>query len=385
MFDNKDVKRYTRRYIFGVIVFGIALFFALQFCVNQMEKTYFDVLSEIGANLGLLEKSGYYTYHLSDNHQAVRHKFWLLYGVVYLLFILSALAGYILGLLLYRVPRKTLRTARHVSALVLEGDAGEAVVPEEFLKDLESETGAFWEAYEKMVTAIAQAREDAEKEKLFLQDLIADISHQLKTPLATLTIYQDLLDNPSLSDVERSDMLKCMGEQLTRMDWLILNLLKLARLEAGSIRFVLVRQNLLQTLLLAKDNVRMLLEAKGQHMEICCDAGMELIHDREWLVEALTNVMKNATEYAPENSTINVWAEQSPVMTRIYIKDYGIGIAPEEQHKVFQRFYRAKSKVNENSIGIGLSLSKCIVNGQDGDIYVESEPGVYTCFIIVFS
>lgn len=366
-----------------ICIVGVILFFGLRFGISGLERHYMEVLSRLGSDTGILRERGYFDYRLMDYNGEIKMQIRYLYCIVYVIYLLLALLGYILGVMMYRKPLKTIRQAKRVSNQVLDGRADE-MMPDTCTNHLEGDIGAFWEAYEKMVTAIAQSKDDEKREKVFLQDLIADISHQLKTPLATLTIYQELLDNIELSDEARKDMLSKMGEQLTRMDWLVLNLLKLARLEAGSIRFEPEKQNLKQTLLHARENVRMLEEARGQHIELRCDENMELLHDRAWTVEALTNILKNATEYAPEGSTIEVWAEQSPVLTEIHIKDYGAGIAAEDIHKVFKRFYRAKSKVNENSIGIGLSLSKSIINGQGGDIYVESVVGEYTCFTIAF-
>ncbi len=384
MFHNEEIKKYTCKYMAVMLITAIMLFFALYFSIGRLEQAYLSELSDLGENGKLLEQYGYNSYLMSQFNANIRHQLWLMYGLIFLVFLLLAALGYLLGLWLYRIPAGAISIARHTSDSVLAGEqgfSGQDVLP---MSMQEGDIGAFWESYQKMVTAIAQSREDEEKEKLFLQNLIADISHQLKTPLATLTIYQDLLDNPSLPDEERRDMLKRMGEQLTRMEWLILNLLKLARLEAGSIRFNPKEQYLYQTFVLAANNVKLLAQEKRQRIDIQCPESLKCRHDREWMVEALTNILKNATEYAPEGSTIELVGEQSAVMTQIRVTDYGIGIAMEDQHKVFERFYRAKTKVNENSIGIGLALSKSIVTGQGGEIYVESEPGKYTSFVITF-
>lgn len=384
MFRNREIRRYTMQYVLMAAVIGIVLFFVLDYGIDRIEQAYLRELSKLGDMGKNLERYGYFNYLLTDYNANVRKSVWFLYGLLWFVFLAVATFGYIHGLRIYHISADTIRVAKQTSDLVLSGEQAlseQDIIP---LSMQEGDIGAFWESYQKMVTAIAQAREDAEKEKVFLQDLIADISHQLKTPLATLTIYQDLLDNIALSDEERRDMLEKMGQQLNRMEWLVLNLLKLARLEAGSIRFEPETQNLKNTLQLAIENVRILKEAKGQHIELQCDDEIELMHDRAWTVEALTNILKNATEYAPEGSTIEVWTEQSSVLTEIHIKDYGIGISDDDIHKVFKRFYRAKSKVNENSIGIGLALSKGIINGQGGEIYVESVVGEYTCFTVAF-
>lgn len=373
-----EVKRYSIIYWCTVVVVGIGLGFLLQFVIDRLDRAYIAELLRMVNDQEGLKETGYLTYMPSDYNVAVREAIASLYGLMYGCLILISIFGYIMGLFLYKLPIRALKDVGMRTKVLLENDTEEA-----FSFDVyEGDIGQFYSIYGKVVMAIRQSREDERKEKMFLQDLIADISHQLKTPLATLTIYQDLLDNPDLPDEQRTTMLKAMGEQLTRMEWLVLSLLKLARLEAGSILFDKQELPMLSTLELAANNVKTLSDAKGQNITISCDKDMVVNHDPEWLAEAITNILKNATEYAPQNSTIEVWAEQSPVTTMIYIKDYGIGISPEDCHKVFKRFYRAKSKVNENSIGIGLALSKSIVEGQGGDIAVESEPGSYTCFVI---
>ncbi len=378
MMQNNEVRRYTILYWCFAVVCLLGLGALLYVVVKQIDGAYLATLIRQTENLDELKATGQLTYMPSDYDDTVKQAWRLLLGGVVLIYLVLATLGYMLGLRLYRVPIRAIEDISSRSKDLLENDHQ---VDESF-DGYDGYVGRFYSIYGKMVSAIRQSREDERKEKIFLQDLIADISHQLKTPLATLTIYQDLLQNPDLSEEQRATMLKATGEQLNRMEWLVLSLLKLARLEAGSIVFEKKELPLLGTLKLAAQNVKMLSDAKYQRVQITCDENMIVSHDSEWLGEAITNILKNATEYAPEHGTIEVWAEQSPVTTMIYIKDYGIGISQEDSFKVFKRFYRAKSKVNENSIGIGLSLAKGIIEGQGGDITVESEKGKYTCFII---
>ncbi len=388
MSKNRAVRQFTIYYIITVVLVAVCLFFAVRYASDRLNQAYMQTISDTFLNRDALAARGYLDFRMTDYDALVRERTLQLYGIVFGVYAVLAVACYVLGRILYRSGLDVIRQAKQVSDMVLaeqsDNDLSQLVLQSDHAQ-AEGDIGAFWDAYDKMVTAIAQAREDEKKEKTFLQELIADISHQLKTPLATLTIYQDLLADETLSDAARQDMLAKMGDQLTRMEWLVLNLLKLARLEAGSIRFVPELQPLYPTLQLAYENVRLLEAAKHQTISICCPESIKVMHDREWSVEAFTNILKNATEYAPENSTIEVTVEQSSVLTEIHIKDYGIGILPEDIHKVFKRFYRAKSKVNENSIGIGLSLARSIMNGQGGEITVDSEPGEWTCFTVVFS
>lgn len=380
MFKNKEVRIFTIAYVVVFVICGILLYLGTKYYLTQVDQAYYEEFISSHKDCQTLEEVGKISYTPAEYSLAVKRQSKALYITCYGIFLLTGAMGYILGLKLYRVPMKAISTVHNNSQNVLEG----IYEAPDFSQMTEGDISQFYSMYTKMVTAIKQSRDKETKEKVFLQDLIADISHQLKTPLATLTIYQELLCNPNVSDDKKQEMLSLMGSQLSRMEWLILSLLKLARLESGAIEFVINKQPLLPTLQLAVQNVSMLRETKNQTIDISCDEDILLSHDRDWLAEAFTNILKNATEYAPKDSTIEITVEASPVMTVIHIKDYGMGIEPEAQSKIFKRFYRAKSEVNENSIGIGLSLSKGIVEGQGGDITVSSQVGRWTCFTVSF-
>ena len=380
MFRNKEVRDYTIKYVLVLILCGVALFFAVKSYVNHIDVIYHKEIINSGQDYDTLVETGKISYSPAEYSTQIKEYKRMLFVTAYGIFTMLGVAIYLFGLKLYKVPMKAISTIHKNSQEVLEGDYNTP----DFSSYTEGDISEFYFSYTKMVTAIKQSRDKELKEKEFLQDLIADISHQLKTPLATLTIYQDLLCNPNVSDEKKQEMLNVMGQQLSRMEWLILSLLKLARLESGAIEFVIKKQHLLPTIQLAVQNISMLSQAKNQTVNISCDEALILNHDRDWLAEALTNILKNATEYAPKDSTIDVTVESTPVMTMIHIKDYGMGIEPEAQSKIFKRFYRAKSEVNENSIGIGLSLSKGIVEGQGGDITVSSHVGKWTCFTVSF-
>lgn len=380
MLKNKEFKFFTISYLILCLVLGIVLFFSLNFSIDKLEDNYYEELISSANDIDMLEESGKLSFMPSEYSESIKESIVRLYMLVYIIYTIVCIGGFILSVHLYKFPLKAIHKVQTNAADVLEGNYNNLD-----LKDIdESDISQFYSMYTKMVTAIKIGREKEQNERIFLQDLIADISHQLKTPLATLTIYQDLLSNPDISDSKRKEILSMMGDQLSRMEWLILSLLKLARLESGAIEFNIKKQPLLPTLQLAAQNVSMLSNAKSQILNVNCGTETLLNHDQDWLAECLTNILKNATEYAPEGSNIEVWTEQSPLTTMIHINDYGKGIDKESQSKIFKRFYRAKSDVNANSIGIGLSLSKSIVEGQGGDIMVESEPGKYTCFTITF-
>ncbi len=380
MFKNKEVKYFTITYVAVFIVLGILLAFLMDGAIDNMEKLYYEELISSTKDESMLWETGRLDYLPSQYSQRIRSSIIMLYGVTFSFYLLLGIIGYLFGIRLYKVPLKSIKTVTANAENVFEGDFNSLD-----MGDIdESDISMFLSMYTKMVTAIRQSKDKEESEKVFLQDLIADISHQLKTPLATLTIYQDLLCNPAVSEDKKQEVLGLMGKQLSRMEWLILSLLKLARLEAGAIEFTMEKKKLLPTIQMAHQNVSALLKAKNQQISINCDDSISVNHDVDWTAEALTNILKNATEYAPTNSTIELNVKHSQVMTNIEVKDYGKGIDSASLPHIFKRFYRAKSDVNENSIGIGLSLSKGIMKGQGGDITVCSEVNKYTAFTLSF-
>ena len=189
----------------------------------------------------------------------------------------------------------------------------------------------------------------------------------------------------SFTDEEkRMRVLNESKNQLTRMEWMVLSLLKLARIEAGAIQFDRKECDLKLLLLQARDSVTYLTESREQEVHVICEDGRKLVCDGDWLVEAIINLLKNASDYSPEKTEITVEVEHNPVFTRIYVKDHGMGIAEKDIGNIFKRFYRVHHDVNPNSVGIGLSLTKSIVEGMGGKITVRSEEGAYTWFIITF-
>lgn len=249
----------------------------------------------------------------------------------------------------------------------------------------DGELGILKSNFHKMVRAMKEAKEQEKKEKIFLKDIISDISHQLKTPLASLTVFMDLLAEDRLSDsADRQRIIEESKNQLSRMEWMVLSLLKLARIEAGAITFECREIPLRPLLMESIECLRVRWEQKQQTITLECDENLCHCLDREWLQEALVNIIKNAIDYTPQKGQIQVKVEQTKVFTRIIVEDDGIGIAPEDITHIFERFRRGNNNVNSNSVGIGLSLAKSIVEGQQGKIHVDSEQGKYTRFTLTF-
>ncbi|PRR84577.1 sensor histidine kinase [Clostridium vincentii] len=234
---------------------------------------------------------------------------------------------------------------------------------------------------ERVNNSIRLLREDKEN----LKDFLSDISHQLKTPLASLVMFNDLVrENVNMPNDDRATFLEKSDEQLRRMEWLIMNLLKLGRIEANAIKFEEEIQPLRDTINLAMSSLREEAKRKAQELIITGDLDAEVLHDKEWLSEAISNIVKNAIEHTEEQGKIKIKVNKGPLITKIYIKDNGPGISREMQKKVFKRFYKGENSKNPKSIGIGLSLAKSIIEGQGGEIKIVSEEGLGTTFIISF-
>jgi len=245
--------------------------------------------------------------------------------------------------------------------------------------------GILYTNFYKMVSSLKESKLKEQEEKVFLRDIIADISHQLKTPLASLNVFIDLLVEDKVPDpLKQKEMLVESKNQLNRMEWMVLSMLKLARIEAGAIQFEKKRTNLLTVFSMAAEGVLYLTKERNQRLILDCGEDAWLVCDGDWLAEAVINLLKNASDYSGTGKRIWLEVEENNLYTRIYVKDEGMGIPEAELPNIFTRFYRVHQEVNPNSVGIGLALTKSIVEGMGGSITVRSEEGNYTWFIITF-
>lgn len=219
-----------------------------------------------------------------------------------------------------------------------------------------------------------------EKDKAALKRAIADISHQLKTPLTSLYLCNEILYDEN--DKHQRDLfLGKMKDELERIEWLISSLLKMSKLDSRTIALKsekIIVSDLIDSTLLSLTS---LIDSKN--INIVKDGSLDLYlnGDFNWLREALSNVIKNGIEHSSNGGEINISYTDNPLYVELDIKDNGEGIDKSDLPHIFERFYKAKGSSKE-SVGIGLSLSKAIVNNSNGDIMVKSKKNEYTLFII---
>lgn len=275
------------------------------------------------------------------------------------------------------------RDVETISEMMSEMMEGKEELPEEQYK--EGAIGVLYTNFYKVVGILKESRNRELNEKIFLRDIISDISHQLKTPLASLNVFVDLLLEDKITDEDkRKQVLNEASNQLSRMEWMVLSMLKLARIEAGAIQFEKKMVSVSSIIMQATEGVQFLVKKRNQELLADCSEDIQILCDGEWLTEALINLLKNASDYSGEGKRIWIEVEDNNVFTRIYVKDEGVGIAEQELPNIFKRFYRVHQEVNPNSVGIGLSLTKSIVEGMGGMIRVQSEEGQYTWFVLTF-
>jgi len=219
------------------------------------------------------------------------------------------------------------------------------------------------------------------EEKDAITALISDISHQLKTPLANLNIYNSLLLDENLDDDKRLGFTKNMENQIQKLNWLMESLIKMSRLEVGIIKFNTENQSISQTVLQAISMLSKKAEEKGINI-IFNGEDIELVHDSKWTQEAIFNVLDNAVKYSAKNTEINVSIMKYELFCRIDIKDQGNGIIESDINKVFTRFYRGENTKNIEGVGIGLFLSRKIISAQGGYIKVKSILGKGSVFSV---
>ena len=247
--------------------------------------------------------------------------------------------------------------------------------------------GAIYQVFssiEQLATMLQSKNETERKAKEFLKDTISDISHQLKTPLAALAMYQEIIESePENAETVKQFAAK-MGISLKRMEQLILSMLKITRLDTGNIIFEKKSCRVSELIAHSVNDLTTRAKSESKQIQIDGDGEQQLICDMEWTGEAIGNIVKNALDHTNSGGKIHISWEQTPIMFRIRISDNGHGISPEDIHHIFKRFYRSKNACHTSGVGLGLPLTKAIIEGQGGFLSVQSECSQGTTFTLSF-
>ncbi len=233
----------------------------------------------------------------------------------------------------------------------------------------------------KMTTRLREQQQRLLEDKRYLADSIADISHQLRTPLTSINLLVEFLSEPELPAERRLQLCRELRELLSRIDWLIVSLLKISRLDAGTVSFKTETAPLSQLIRQSCAPLLIPIELRGQTLEIRTEG--DFTGDIGWTMEAIGNIVKNCMEHTPEGGILRIDAADNPLYTEIRIADNGPGIAPEDLPHIFERFYKGKHS-SDKSFGIGLALARMIIAKQNGTIRAENPVTGGACFTIRF-
>ncbi|MBY3620728.1 HAMP domain-containing histidine kinase [Acinetobacter sp. CUI P1] len=235
----------------------------------------------------------------------------------------------------------------------------------------------------KVTLMLSEQSAELQEDKLKLTNAISDISHQLKTPLTSMTVMADLLSDPELHVEKRTEFTRKITVQLERIGWLVSSLLKFSKIDAGTIHF---KKDQVQVSKLVRKSLEPMLipmDIKEQRVLIDGEDSTTFAGDLNWTTEAIINILKNCVEHTPAGGEIQISFAENTLFTEIVIADNGKGIPKAEIPYIFKRFYKGKN-ASEDSVGIGLALAQSIITGQNGTIDVKSEVGKGTQFQIKF-
>lgn len=220
------------------------------------------------------------------------------------------------------------------------------------------------------------------KERTDLQELISDISHQVKTPIANLKMVNATLLEQSIPPEKQKEFLEAMKEQLDKLDFLMQSMIKTSRLETGVISLDVKQQTIYDTLAAALGGILLNAEHKKIDVTVECSESISAIHDKKWTSEALFNILDNAIKYTPMYGKVNIRVDRWEMYTKIDITDTGIGIPEKHQGTIFKRFYRENIVHDAPGVGLGLYLTRKIITKQGGFIRVTSEVGCGSTFSV---
>lgn len=236
----------------------------------------------------------------------------------------------------------------------------------------------------KITIKLKEVAENSQKDKTTLKDSLSDISHQIKTPITSILIMLDnILSDENMPEDIKKDFIKDIKREIVNIKFLVESILKLSKIDSNSIKFIKKEVFIKDIINEAVKNVSMLSELKNIEIIVLGDDSIKTICDLKWQVEAITNILKNCIEHSYENRKIYINYNQNNIYTELKIEDNGTGIDAKDLPHIFERFYKGKNS-SSDSVGIGLALSKSIIESNNGYIQVDSKLNKGTTFIIKY-
>ena len=291
----------------------------------------------------------------------------------------AALAVMLISIYIYfRNQNKTIEAAEEQITDYISGNRDARIECDD-----EGELNKLFHKINSLASVLNAHAENEAQSKEFLKNTISDISHQLKTPLAALNIYngimQDEAENPEIKEFT-----ELTEQELDRIETLVQNLLKITKLDAGTIRIEKKEENVSEMMNDIKNHFLFRARQEGKQISLSGNSTVTLMCDKGWLIQAIENIVKNALDHTEQGEQINIEWNSLPSVLQITVKDNGSGIHPEDIHHIFKRFYRSRFSKDTQGIGLGLPLAKAIIEAHNGSIEVDSEIGKGTVFIINF-
>ena len=308
---------------------------------------------------------------------------WLLYQEFSLLLLLISLltAGAIWAVCFRYFSRQNRIMEQAVSRIgdYLDGDVNARIECDD-----EGEVYRLFHSVNSLAAVLNAHATNELREKEFLKNTISDIFHQLKTPLAALNIYNGLLQEETEEFPSVKELAVLSEQELDRIETLVQNLLKITKLDAGSIVIEKDKENVAD--MIRDIELQFAYRAGQEQKEIALSGSDEvfLFCDRDWLIEAIGNIVKNALDHTEKGDTVRIEWKALSSAVQITVKDNGSGINPEDLHYIFKRFYRSRFSKDKQGIGLGLPLAKAIIEAHNGTIEVDSELGKGTAFTMNF-
>ena len=250
-----------------------------------------------------------------------------------------------------------------------------------------NDEGELYRLFHEVNSLVAILNAHTEKEKNakdFLRNTISDISHQLKTPLAALNIYNGIIQDEAREYPTIQEFNLLSEQELDRIETLVQNLLKITKLDTGTIALEKSLENVAELAENIKKQFLFRAKQEGKEIRLSGNGEIMLLCDRNWMMEAISNLVKNALEHTEKGDYIHMEWRSFASVVQIIIKDNGSGICPEDLHHIFKRFYRSRFSKDTQGIGLGLPLTKAIVEAHNGTVEVDSTLGMGTSFTINF-